>query len=200
MTKVCLLLVGFEGDKKSFNQQRKKVHQIYQKHGAFSLGNSPGKSFEKGKYDFPYLRDVVMDYGITCDVSETATVWRNLIPLYENVTREIKQAIADTNSKPWCACHISHTYRTGASLYFTFGFKQQSDAILEQYNKVKHAAENAFLQYGGTLSHHHAVGYEHMPWIEADISLVGTKAVQGIKHSLDPKGIMNPGKIVSFCE
>ena len=49
---------------------------------------------------------------------------------------------------------------------------------------------------GGTLSHHHAVGTEHLPWIEQDISPTGLKAVKALKDGLDPKGIMNPGKII----
>lgn len=197
LDKACVLLVGFEGNKKNFYRQRKEVHAIYKRFGGFNLGKGPGRSFEKGKYDFPYLRDFVMDYGVTADVSETSTVWSNLVPLYAKTRTAILNAIAETGSKPWCTCHISHSYRTGASLYFTFAFKQQPGTELQQYLHVKHAAENAFMQHGGTLSHHHAVGYEHMPWIEEELSAVGVKAIQGIKNMLDPKGIMNPGKIVS---
>lgn len=197
MDKVCLLLVGFEGSKKNVALQKKNIHAIYKQFGGVSLGTSPGRAFEKGKYDFPYLRDFAMDHGIIADVSETSTVWSNLHSLYLKTVESVTKAIEATGSKAWCACHISHTYRTGASLYFTFGFSQKSGDVLEQYLQVKQAAEDCFMQYGGTLSHHHAVGYEHMPWIEEDISATGMRALQGIKMMLDPKGIMNPGKIIS---
>jgi len=193
MDKVCLMLAAFEGD--NINTQIKKISAIYKKHGAVPLGTSPGKSFEKSKYDFPYFRDFVMDYGVTADVSETATTWKNLLPLYYHTQKSIQQAIIDTGSKAWCGCHVSHTYKTGASLYFTFAFKQSS-AVLNQYLQVKKSAEDAFIKFNSTLSHHHAVGYEHMPWISDDISATGIKAVQGIKTTLDPKNIMNPGKII----
>ncbi|MBT6451113.1 MAG: hypothetical protein HOK62_10410, partial [Verrucomicrobiales bacterium] len=61
---------------------------------------------------------------------------------------------------------------------------------------IKKAAEDSFLQNGGTVSHHHAVGTEHLPWIEADLSPTGLKAVRAIKDGLDPKSVMNPGKIL----
>jgi alkyldihydroxyacetonephosphate synthase len=61
---------------------------------------------------------------------------------------------------------------------------------------IKKAAEDAFMAGGGTLSHHHAVGSEHLPWVEADISPTGVKAVRALKDGLDPKGVMNPGKII----
>ncbi|MEC7811576.1 MAG: FAD-linked oxidase C-terminal domain-containing protein, partial [Verrucomicrobiota bacterium] len=64
------------------------------------------------------------------------------------------------------------------------------------YLHIKKAAEDAFMKNGGTLSHHHAVGTEHLPWVEEDVSPTGLKAVQAVKEGLDPRGIMNPGKII----
>jgi len=191
--KICLMLVAFEGNE--VKSQIKKLNAIYKKRGAISLGTSPGKSFEKGKYDFPYFRDFIMDYGVSADVSETATTWKNLLPLYYHVKEAIEQAIVETGSAPWCGCHISHTYKTGASLYFTFAYKHSEDA-LAQYLQVKKSAEDAFIKYGSTLSHHHAVGWEHLPWISDDISTTGVNIIQGVKFTLDPNNIMNPGKMI----
>jgi alkyldihydroxyacetonephosphate synthase len=190
--KVSLLLVCFEGDQK----QKKQAEAIYKKYGAVSLGNSPGKGFEKGKYDFPYIRDFVMDRGLIADVSETSTVWSNLLPLYYKAQNAIINAIKASGAPPFCGCHISHTYHTGASLYFTFACKQNPEQELAQYLSIKKAAEDAFMQNGGTLSHHHGVGIEHQPWMEEEFSTTGLSALQALKSSLDPKGIMNPGKII----
>lgn len=196
LEKVCLMLNVFEGDKKTFYGTKKEVNKIFKKYGAVNLGTDPGKAFEKGKYDFPYLRDYVMDRNIIADVSETSTVWRNLLPLYYASFSAIENAIKDSNRVGFLGCHISHTYLTGASLYFTFGCQQNQGEELEQYLRIKKAAEDAFINNGATLSHHHAVGFEHQPWIEADVSLTGIKAVQALKSGLDPAGIMNPGKII----
>ena len=134
------------------------------------------------------------------DVSETATTWSNLLPLYEKSLADIECAIRDTGVASWVGCHISHSYHTGASLYFTFGCLQQAGREIEQYLHVKKAAEDAFMKNGGTLSHHHAVGTEHLPWVEEDVSPTGLKAVQAVKDDLDPHGIMNPGKIIPAVE
>ncbi len=194
--KSCLMLTVFEGDKETFAKMKKKVNKIYKKHGAFNLGTSPGHAFEKGKYDFPYLRDYVMDRNIMADVSETSTVWSNLLPLYYLTFGSIDKAIKKTVKTGFLGCHISHTYHTGASLYFTFGCQQIPGYEIEQYLYIKKAAEDAFIKGGATLSHHHAVGFEHMPWLKDDISETGIKAVKGLKVSLDPGNIMNPGKII----
>jgi len=194
--KACLMLNVFEGNKETFNEMKRKVNRIYKKHGGFNLGTEPGKAFEKGKYDFPYLRDYVMDRNIMADVSETSTVWSNLLPLYYSTMEAIDKALKKTVQKAFLGCHISHTYHTGASLYFTFGFLEKPGYELEQYLSVKKAAEDAFIKGGATLSHHHAVGLEHMPWIKEEISETGIKAVRGLKQALDPNNIMNPEKII----
>jgi alkyldihydroxyacetonephosphate synthase len=137
-----------------------------------------------------------MDRGVMGDVSETATTWDNLLTLYTRTLENIRQAIRDTGADPWVGCHISHNYHTGASLYFTFGCRQIEGRELDQYLYVKKSAEDSFMKHGGTVSHHHAVGSEHLPWIEADLSPTGVKAVASLKNGLDPKGVMNPGKII----
>jgi alkyldihydroxyacetonephosphate synthase len=194
--KSCLLLTIFEGDKESFYNQKRRVNAIYKKYGGFNLGTGPGKTFEKGKYDFPYIRDYVMDRNIIADVSETATVWSNLLPLYYSTMEALDKAVKRSVEKGFMGCHISHTYHTGASLYFTFACTQVPGQELEQYLYIKKAAEDAFIKGGATLSHHHAVGTEHQPWITDDVSETGLKAVKALKDGLDPKGIMNPGKII----
>jgi alkyldihydroxyacetonephosphate synthase len=192
----CLMIIAFEGDRHQCHAHRRRVHAIYRKFGGCSLGASPGKAFERGKYDFPHLRDVVMDRGIMADVSETSTVWSKLMPLYHAATDQLATAISATGHDPFMGCHISHTYHTGASLYFTFACKQNVGQEIKQYLYIKKAAEDAFLQNGATLSHHHAIGSEHLPWVQADISATGVLAVKALKNGLDPGGIMNPGKLI----
>jgi alkyldihydroxyacetonephosphate synthase len=196
----CLMITSIEGSKKNFKSSKSKMANIFRQHGGVSLGAAPGRSFEKSKYDFPYLRDFVMDYDVMADVSETATSWSNLLPLYYAVKKAIKTSITETGSTPWVGCHISHNYHSGASLYFTFACKHRAEQQLQQYLAIKKAAEDAFLNNGATLSHHHAVGYEHIPWIEKDISAAGIKAITALKQGLDVSNIMNPGKIIPTAQ
>ena len=192
----CLMVVKYEGTPQAFNRIKNRVTAIYKKHRGVCLGAEPGRSFAKVKFDFPHLRDYVMDRSIMADVSETATTWDNLRTLHESGLADVEQAIKDTGVDAWVGCHLSHSYRTGASLYFTFGCLQREGREIEQYLYIKKAAEDAFMKNGGTLSHHHAVGTEHLPWVEEDLSPTGLKAVKALKAGLDPNDIMNPGKII----
>jgi len=135
---------------------------------------------------------------VVADVSETATVWSRLGAVYDAARASIESAIAAESVLGWVGCHISHSYHSGASLYFTFAFiGGEPRGVLQRYLRVKKAAEDAFLASGATLSHHHAVGYEHLPWLEQDISAAGMAGLRGLKQGLDKDDVMNPGKLGS---
>lgn len=94
-------------------------------------------------------------------------------------------------------CHISHSYHSGACLYFTFGFPPNPDGdFLTQYDVVKTAIQQSFIDNGGTLSHHHGVGTDHAPWMEQDISVAGVDMQVGLLRSVDPSRNLNPGTLL----
>jgi alkyldihydroxyacetonephosphate synthase len=195
LMRACLMLTTFEGSKANVARQHSQVNSIYRRFGAVDLGPSSGKSFESTKYDFPHIRDFLMDRGITSDVSETSTVWSNIVPLYRASTTALSGAITESGVKSWVGCHISHTYQCGASLYLTFACRQQHGHEMDQYLRAKRAVQQSFIDHRATLSHHHAVGTEHLPWLIDDISPVGVTAVAAIKTGLDPGNVMNPGRL-----
>ena len=190
-----LLIVGFEGSKKSVKKEIAQVRAICKANGGPTIGNALGKTFEKTKYDFPYVRDFAMDHGLITDVSETSVPWSKLIQAYTGIKARLEKALAQTQSIPWVGCHVSHTYDSGASLYFTFIGIPHEGKELESYLYVKQALQEAFIEQGLTLSHHHGVGYEHGPWLDKDIGSLGTKVLQSVKVGVDPSNIMNPGKL-----
>jgi alkyldihydroxyacetonephosphate synthase len=194
-SRTCLMLIALEGGARAVARQLQQVGTIYRKCGAVGLGPSAGKSFEATKYDFPHIRDFLLDRNVTTDVSETSTVWSNMGALYQDTLAMLRDEISKSGVRPWAGCHISHTYTSGASLYFTFGFRQQPGREMEQYLQVKRAVQQSFIGHRATLSHHHAVGTEHLPWLADDISPVGLRAISALKHGLDPANIMNPGRL-----
>ncbi|AEH08813.1 FAD-binding oxidoreductase [Candidatus Frankia meridionalis] len=92
-------------------------------------------------------------------------------------------------------CHVSHVYPTGASLYFTVVCPGRDDPVA-RWRRVKAAASRAIVETGGTITHHHAVGVDHQPWLTAEIGDLGVAVLRAVKHTLDPDGILNPGVLV----
>jgi alkyldihydroxyacetonephosphate synthase len=93
-------------------------------------------------------------------------------------------------------CHVSHLYPNGASLYFTFFAAQEQGSELEQWRAAKSAACDAILSAGGTITHHHAIGTDHAPWMTREVGELGVGLLHSAKQRLDPAGIMNPGKLL----
>ena len=94
-------------------------------------------------------------------------------------------------------CHLSHSYHSGACLYFTFALTPSGRrAPLDEYAAVKAAIQQSFVDSGATLSHHHAVGTEHAEWLEQDISGPGVRMLQALFDGVDPGHNLNPAKIV----
>ena len=94
-------------------------------------------------------------------------------------------------------CHLSHSYHSGACLYFTFALTPSGRRVpLDEYAAVKSAIQQSFVDSGATLSHHHAVGTEHAQWLEQDISAPGVAMLRALFAGVDPGRNLNPGKIV----
>jgi alkyldihydroxyacetonephosphate synthase len=62
---------------------------------------------------------------------------------------------------------------------------------------MKDAASKAITSNGGTISHQHGVGSDHLPYLEAEKGAIGLAAINCLCRQFDPKGIMNPGKLVA---
>jgi alkyldihydroxyacetonephosphate synthase len=104
--------------------------------------------------------------------------------------------MAERGTPALVGCHVSHLYPAGASLYFTWIARREEGAELDQWRAAKTAASDAIVAHGGTITHHHAVGRDHVPWITAEVGERGVEALRAVKERLDPAGIMNPGKLL----
>ncbi|MCB1282623.1 MAG: FAD-binding oxidoreductase, partial [Salinibacterium sp.] len=101
-------------------------------------------------------------------------------------------------NRSYLGCHLSHAYETGACLYFTWAAPQVAakGAELDAYQGYKNLITEVFMSEGGTVSHHHAIGTEHRAWMRRELGDTGIQVLGALKHSLDPRRIMNPGKLL----
>jgi alkyldihydroxyacetonephosphate synthase len=197
---MCALVAGFEGEPASIEAWRRAFDRIARGHNAMALGKGQGERWLAGRFHGPYSRDPMLDHGIGVDTLETTTGWSNIATLHQAVRAAILRAIDDTAPRPGAQgivmCHISHFYPTGASLYFTLIFPRALDNEIGQWKAIKTAAGDAIAANGGSISHHHGVGEDHLPWVEQEKGKLGIEVLRAIKRSLDPRGILNPGKFI----
>ena len=196
LDEICLSFIGYEGGEAHAKRQKKMVDRIVKKHGGMGVGKGPGVLYDQKKFDTPYLRDFLLDRGAAGDVSESAMPWSKVNQLHDAVRVAADKAFDQIGIQGWIMSHLSHSYHSGACLYFTFAFVMGDDPIGE-YNVVKRAIQQAFIDNGGSLSHHHGVGLEHAPWLEQDISAQGVAVMRGLFEAVDPGENFNPRKIVT---
>ena len=188
----CLMICGWEGTPEAVARRRSAAARVLRRAGAMGIGRSAGEKWKHSRYAGPYLRDDLLDRGVLVETLETAGTWSGLEALYRAVGDALRGALPGALA----ACHVSHLYRTGASLYFTVVAAQDRDDPVAQWGRAKDAACRAILGAGGTLTHHHAIGADHAPFLAGEIGGLGLDVLRAVKERVDPAGIMNPGKLL----
>ena len=157
--------------------------------GGVGVGTSAGNAWEAGRFAAPYLRDDLLDAGVLVETLETAASWHDL-PV--RVRDAVREAIVSRPRRParraLVGCHVSHLYPAGASLYFTVLAPASLRDPLGQWDAAKRAATDAIVAKGGTITHHHAVGTDHAPWLAAEIGELGVEVLRAVKAAARPGG------------
>jgi alkyldihydroxyacetonephosphate synthase len=194
----CMAILGWESQSRiSLVGRRRAAWAVLRRHGAATLGSSVGDAWKRHRYDGPYLRDELIDRGFVVETLETAGHWAQLADLRAAVQAALIAALETPRGHPYVMSHVSHVYETGGSLYFTVLVPAQEDPI-SQWRRAKGAATDAIMANGGTVTHHHAIGRDHAPWLEQEIGLEGIRILRSVKAAVDPQGVMNPGALLSI--
>lgn len=190
----CLSILGWHaGTDAIVDSRRTPAIDVLRRHGAVWLGRRPGRSWLRHRFDGPHLRDALLDAGYLVETVETSTRWAQIEPLREAIHGALKEALTTGRTRPYVMTHVSHVYETGASLYTTvIAVADRADPV-GQWGAAKRAVSEAIVSGGGTITHHHAVGRDHAPWLAGEIGERGIDVLQAVKSTLDPNGVCNPG-------
>jgi alkyldihydroxyacetonephosphate synthase len=192
----CLLVLGWEGLPTLVKARKKAASSLLRNDGAIRLGRAVGESWKAHRFRAPYLRDRLMDAGLLVETLETAATWTALPTVYDAVRRALRESLTRNGRRPLIMSHVSHGYPTGASLYVTVLADLDDELPIQQWLTAKRAATDALLGAGGTLTHHHAVGADHRPWMEREIGALGVAVLRAVKERLDPQNVCNPGVLL----
>ncbi|HMW13504.1 MAG TPA: FAD-linked oxidase C-terminal domain-containing protein, partial [Chitinophagales bacterium] len=151
----------------------------------------------ENRFKLPYLRDTLVEHAIYIDTMETLVRWKDVQKMHQALTKELNKCAAFHKNKGIFLAHISHVYPNAACMYFTLITPMLKGREIEQWQDLKDVVTNTILQNNGSISHHHSVGLDHQKWYKKYLDNLAMDLLQSIKNKLDPKGIMNPGKLFS---
>jgi alkyldihydroxyacetonephosphate synthase len=195
----CMLLLGFSGKTALVRTNRNEALNITSKYGGIHVGKTLGEQWHKNRFRTPYLRNTLWEMGIGVDTLETATNWGNTPLMVKQIESALQEIMAGYGERIHIFTHLSHVYPYGSSIYTTYLFKLTTnpEENIARWREMKSAASQAIIAVGGTISHQHGVGLDHLPYLAAEKGTLGIKTIKTLFSQFDPKGIMNPGKLVA---
>jgi alkyldihydroxyacetonephosphate synthase len=186
----CMFLGFTDGELGYSRNVASKIARIALKSGGLPLTGYVCRSWEKGRFNDPYLRDTLMDFGIVTDTLECTVNWSNMEQVHADV-RRICHALPNTV----VTTHMSHCYPQGANLYFIFLTRMQDEEAFRAYHTT---ILDAIQRSGAAISHHHGIGKMFAPWLEGYVGEKEFGVFRVLKNYFDPRGVMNPGGTIGL--
>ena len=131
--------------------------------------------------------------GIVVDTAEVCGPWSALPALFAGVVASLRSLEGTLAA----SAHQSHAYPDGACLYFTFaGRGPDGDAEWREryYRAAWDTVTDITLAHHCAISHHHGIGLNRSRFMHRALG-TGFDVLAALKKSLDPVGILNPGKL-----
>lgn len=185
----CTLLVLDEGDARLVDATMSIVADACAAAGGVSGDVELVEAWMQHRNDTSALQGLTRK-GFVVDTMEIAAPWSKLGGIFDAV----RQAMLAVPHARAATCHLSHSYSDGACLYFTFAATPPADDVESTYVAMWDAGTLTVLANGGNLSHHHGVGLNRSRFVAKALG-EGHTVLQQLKDTLDPNGILNPGKL-----
>lgn len=194
----CMLLLGLTGREAVVKAARKEALGMSGTYGGVHVGRTFGNEWLKSRFRTPYLRNTLWEMGYAIDTLETATHWAGVPALVAAIEGALRDGLEPIGERVHAFTHLSHLYAYGSSIYTTYVYRLATDPeeTLRRWQVLKAGASQAILSQGGTISHQHGVGTDHLPYLEQEKGTLGVAAIRDLCTRFDPEGIMNPGKLV----
>ncbi len=139
---------------------------------------------------------VAAGLGMVVGTFETAITWDRWPEFDAQVRSRVTKALEEVCGGGTVSCRFTHVYTDGPAPYYSFEGPPKPGSWLDQHAEIKHAASEAIMDAGGTITHHHAVGRLHRPWYDRQRPEPFAAALRAAKRALDPRGVLNPGVLI----
>jgi len=188
LPRASLLVAMSEGSRDEAIATDAAIAHAARRAGARDLGEGPGRNWLAHRYDVSYKQSAIYEGGGFVDTFEVATTWSRLTGLYAAVRQAAGRHVV-------VMAHFSHAYPGGCSIYFTFvGSGRDASDMRRRYDAAWRAGLDAAQSQGAVIAHHHGAGLSRASHMASEHGEARRWFV-ALKRTLDPHGILNPGKL-----
>ncbi len=186
-----LLLMEFHGSVAGVKEQAETVQALAAEHGgaSFQWATTPEERTKLWTARHQaYFAALQMRPGCRCQSSDTC------VPI-SRLAESINESVAEAEASGIPYWIVGHVGDGNFHLsYLMDPDDPRETAAVEQLNvqMVQRA-----LRLGGTCTGEHGIGLHKMPYLEQEAGAGAVDLMRSIKRALDPKNIMNPGKVFS---
>lgn len=190
-----LMLLSFEEGIVSRSAELVKAKEWIEQAGGRFADAAVGDIYAKRRFETPYLRDALISNGLLFDTFETVLPWGKVHLLHDYLGKKARSSIAFGKEKGWMGAHIGQIYPQGAGINFTIITRMHAGTEAVQWRELKQLTTESFLKFHGAVSHQLGVGTEHRKWYLMYSDPLSLEVLRAAKKALDPKGVLNPGKL-----
>ena len=171
---------------------------IVRQNSGINIGKKMGNAWKQNRFRSAYLRNTLWDLGYAVDTLETAITWDKVTTTVQSIEKSIIKTLSERGERVHAFTHLSHVYPTGSSIYQTVVFRlfKRPRETLEAWKSAKQSASRVIVEAGGTISHQHGVGKDHLPYLISEKGELGISTLKTVFDHLDPGNRMNPGKLL----
>jgi alkyldihydroxyacetonephosphate synthase len=193
-----LLILAFESADHPVETWMARATELIRDHGGRQHPDErAGRTWRQAFIRMPYARELTAPVGVINDTFESAVTWDKFENFHTAVSAATENALKEATGRVGIvSTRFTHVYPDGPAPYYTFNARGAPGQLIEQWRYIKTCASEALLRSGGTITHHHAVGRDHMPWYREQRPALFGRALDAAKSVLDPARIMNPGVLV----
>jgi alkyldihydroxyacetonephosphate synthase len=188
----CLMLLGLTGTRRQVADTWRQAQYVLRAHGGVATGDLLGRKWAEKRFAGVYLRNALWEAGYAVDTMETSVPWPASTAMMQSMESAGLEALAGFGERCHAYTHLSHVYGTGSSVYSTFIFRVAADqqGTWQRWVALKGAVSMAIVAGGGTISHQHGVGRDHIPYLAAEKGVIGMGALNAAFAYFDPQGVL----------
>jgi alkyldihydroxyacetonephosphate synthase len=156
------------------------------------------RAWRRERFAAPYLRNALWEEGYAVDTLETAVDWTAMPALAAALGPALRHGLDDLDERVHAFAHLSHVYPSGSSLYATYVYRRAADPdeTLARWRRLKGIASETIVAHGGTISHQHGIGRDHVPYLSTEKGDLALATVRAALGHLDPDGVMHRGVLL----